>query len=121
MKTVEFALRKLMDADGAKACCAVDASTQQAIASHGLSETGALQRTAEHCAKLVGSQCAALRAIDAADTLEDVLIHHDGDYVLVRPVGSAGDLILCLILDKNDANLILARRQLAVAGEYLAA
>jgi hypothetical protein len=71
--------------------------------------------------ELVRSKLRTLDALGLQESIHDILVTLDSQYHLIRMLASADarDLFLCLALDKGQADLATAQRQLATLGRRL--
>jgi len=53
-----------------------------------------------------------MRALNLQDQIEDILITLGKQYHIIRPLSSNDALFIYLVLDRNRANLAMARHQL---------
>ena len=109
------AVRNVMELNGANACAIVDIETGECLARAGVTVTGVLES-----AGLVNARMLRAKMRFASDqhheTIEDVLITLDRHYHMIRLIRSCtgfASLFLYVILDKEIANLALARRKVA--------
>ena len=64
---------------------------------------------------MVKAKLNVMKDLGIRGDIEDVLITLQSQYHLIRPRGSDRSLFLYLVLNKDTANLALARRQLSKA------
>ena len=62
--------------------------------------------------EVVRSKRKTMKALNLQDAIEDILITLAKQYHIIRPLGSNDTLFIYLVLDKNRANLAMARHQL---------
>jgi hypothetical protein len=60
----------------------------------------------------VRSKRKTMKALNLNDQIEDMLITLGRQYHLIRPLGSNDALFIYVVLDKQKANLAMARHQL---------
>ncbi len=70
-------------------------------------------------AEVLRAQMRALSVLGLDDAVEDILVSLCNRYHLIRPVGSKPSLFFYLVLERDSANLALARMTLSVAAAHL--
>lgn len=101
------ALQELLRLPGARYSCIADAVSGRVLAEHG---KGVVDPTA-----VLGWGGTALRDLDGADDLDDLIVTGARTYHLVRraAAGSGPPLLVYVCLERARSNLALARRALA--------
>ena len=113
------ALTTLMDLEGIIGACIVDSSSGMMLGSAGGSATFNLELAAAGNTEVVRAKRKAMKALNLSDPIEDILITLGRQYHLLRPLRTNGALFIYMALDRNRANLALARHQLANAEREL--
>jgi len=111
MANAKETLPKLMEIDGCLGCCIVDSNSGMML---GASGGGAisLEVAAAGNTEVVRSKRKTMKALNLNDHIEDMLITLGRQYHLIRPLSSNDALFIYLVLDKQKANLAMARHQL---------
>ncbi len=112
MANTKETLPKLMEIDGVIGCCIVDSNSGMML---GASGGGAmnLEIAAAGNTEVVRSKRKTMKALNLTDTIEDMLITLGKQYHLIRPLATNDALFIYLVLDKQRANLGMARHQLS--------
>jgi hypothetical protein len=108
-------LSTLMELEGVIGACIVDSSSGMMLGSAGGNATFNLELAAAGNTEVVRAKRKAMKALNLNDPIEDILITLGRQYHLLRPLRSNGALFIYVALDRNRANLALARHQLANA------
>ncbi len=111
MATAKETLPKLMEIDGCVGCCIVDSNSGMMLGAAGGGAMN-LEVAAAGNTEVVRSKRKTMKALGLADQLEDMLITLGKQYHLIRPLASNDALFIYLVLDKQRANLGMARYQL---------
>src|SRR6195952_5640362 len=111
MANAKETLPKLMEIDGCIGCCIVDSNSGMML---GASGGGAmnLEVAAAGNTEVVRSKRKTMKALALNDQIEDMLITLNKQYHLIRPLTTNDALFIYLVLDKQKANLAMARHQL---------
>ena len=111
MANTKETLPKLMEIEGCVGCCIVDSNSGMML---GASGGGAmnLELAAAGNTEVVRSKRKTMKALGLADNIEDMLITLNKQYHLIRPLAANDALFIYLVLDKQRANLAMARYQL---------
>ncbi|MFI5937304.1 hypothetical protein [Actinoplanes sp. NPDC051494] len=115
MADIDGALKEAMTIAGAIGVALVDYSSGLTLGALGGSPTLDMQVAAAGNTDVVRAQLRTQEMIGLVDAVEDILITLGGEYHLIRmlqPRRSGDSFFLYLALDKNRANLGLARFQL---------
>ncbi|OTG69537.1 hypothetical protein B9T25_02915 [Acinetobacter sp. ANC 4470] len=106
----KISLDKLNDIDGFVVAALVDSSSGLALATIGSSVD--LELAAAGNTEVLRSKRKVAKALNLNDRIEDLLITLGKQYHLLRPLDRNEDLFLYLILDRQKANLAMARHEL---------
>ncbi len=113
MANAKETLPKLMDMDGCIGACIVDSNSGMSLGAIGGNGID-LEAAAAGNTEVVRAKRKTMRALQLQDSIEDILITLGKAYHLIRPLQSNDALFVYLVLDKNRANLAMARHQLRV-------
>jgi len=111
MATAKEILPKLMEIDGCVGCCIVDSNSGMMLGAAGGGPMN-LEVAAAGNTEVVRSKRKTMKALNMNDQIEDMLITLGRQYHLIRPLSSNDALFIYLVLDKQKANLAMARFQL---------
>lgn len=111
MATVKEILPKLLEIEGCVGACIVDSNSGMNLGSMG-GNTLDLEVAAAGNTEVVRAKRKTMKALNLNDTIEDMLITLTRAYHLIRPLASNDALFIYLVLDKQKANLAMARLQL---------
>ena len=111
MATTKETLPKLMEIDGCLGCCIVDSNSGMMLGAAG-GGVMSLEVAAAGNTEVVRSKRKTMKALNLNDSIEDMLITLGKHYHLIRPLSSNDALFIYLVLDKQKANLAMARYQL---------
>lgn len=112
---IETALKEAMAIEGATGAALVDLDSGMALGTLGGGKYLDLDLAAAGNTEVVRSKLRTLETLRLDDSIEDILITLTKQYHLIRLLSSAGaqhKLFLYLVLDRNKANLALARHHL---------
>ncbi|SDT74985.1 hypothetical protein [Actinoplanes derwentensis] len=114
MPDMDVALKDAMQIDGAIGAALVDRSSGMALGVAGGSRDFDLQVAAAANTEVVRAKLRTMEMLNLHEKIEDILITLDSQYHLIRPLtGRSGQgLFLYIALNKDRANLALARHQL---------
>ena len=113
---LQEALDEAMEIDGALGVALVDGGSGMSLGVAGGSTVLNVELAAAGAADFVRAKLRVMAALGTKDTLEDVMITLGKQYHLIRFVGSELKVFLYLVLDREGANLGMARHRLAVIG-----
>jgi CheY-like chemotaxis protein len=109
---VQEALDEAMEIDGALGVALIDSASGMSLGTAGGSKTLNVE--------LAGAGAADFIRAKARDTIEDVMITLGKQYHLIRLLGPDLHAFLYLVLDRERANLGMARHRLATIGRRIA-
>jgi hypothetical protein len=114
MPDMDVALKDAMQIDGAIGAALVDRSSGMALGLAGGSKEFDLTVAAAANTEVIRAKLRTMEMLNLRENIEDILITMDRQYHLIRPLtGRSGlGLFLYLALNKDRANLALARHQL---------
>jgi hypothetical protein len=114
--TIDTALKEAMGITGAVGVALVDAESGMALGTLGGGDWLNLDVAAAGNTEVVRAKLRVISALDLGDDIEDILITLHRQYHLIRLLdgkkGKTGSLFLYLVLDRERANLALARHYL---------
>ena len=122
MAQLDVALKEAMEITGAIGVAIVDYDSGMMLGSAGGTAELDLEVAAAGNTEVVRAKMATMRSLGLNDQIEDILITLGTQYHLIRLVTSpkGTGLFFYLALLKNQANLAMARRQLAAIEADLA-
>ena len=111
---IETSLKSALSIDGAIGAALVDYETGMALGSAGGDGFLNLELAAVGNTEVIRAKMRAIQSLDLGDEIEDILITLGKQYHIIRLLHTArpGALFLYLALDRNQANLALARHEL---------
>jgi hypothetical protein len=115
MMNIDTALKEAMSISGAVGVALVDYESGMSLGTSGGGEWLDLEVAAAGNTEVVRSKLRVMSALALNDSIEDILITLHRQYHLIRlmnSVGSRNSLFLYLVLDRDRANLALARHYL---------
>ena len=113
MVSVNATLDTLMKIDGAMAAAVVDSKSGMALGTIG---TGInLEVAAAGNSEVMRSKERVMGNLGLQDKIEDILITLGQQYHLLRPLTTAQNLFIYLVLQREKANLAMARHKLSEA------
>ena len=114
MAEMDVALKDTMQIDGAMGAALVDHTSGMALGTVGGSKDLDLTVAAAGNTDVVRAKLRAMEMLNLTQKVEDILITLDTQYHLIRPLNSRSGkgLFLYLVLNKDRANLAMARHQL---------
>jgi hypothetical protein len=116
MSNVELTLKESMEIDGAVAVALVDYGSGMSLGALGGGGDLDLDVAAAGNTEVIRAKLRTMHALNLDDQIEDILITLGKQYHLIRLLQSTSGqgLFLYLVLDKNKANLAMARRRLGI-------
>ncbi|WP_282785217.1 MULTISPECIES: hypothetical protein [unclassified Nocardia] len=114
MSNLDIALKDMMVIDGAVGAAVVDYNSGMALGMLGSSKALDLQVAAAGNTEVVRAKMRTIEQLGLNEDIEDILITLSGQYHIIRPMTGrkSKGLFLYLALDKNRANLAMARHRL---------
>lgn len=109
---VQAALEKAFDIDGAVGVALVHAPSGMTLGESAGSASFNMEAAAAMATDLVRAKLKGMSALKLDDTIEDMMITLGKQYHLICFVGAAHEVFLYLVLDREHANLGMARHQL---------
>ncbi|MEV5972673.1 hypothetical protein [Streptomyces sp. NPDC051921] len=121
MANTETSLKETAQIEGAIGAALVDYTSGMALGTIGGGKELDLNMAAAGNTDVVRAKVRTMEMLGLKDEIEDILITLGGQYHLIRLMRSrnANGLFLYLALDKNRANLAMARHQLKKIGDEL--
>jgi len=118
MVNVKDGLARIMETDGCLACCLVDSQSGMVL---GSTSTGAvnIEMAAAGNTEVLRAERKTLKLLGLADPIEDILITMGRHYHVFRPVSGKDALFVYVILDKQKANLAMARHNVSLVEKEL--
>ncbi len=104
-------ISKTTDIAGFIGSCLVDGDTGLMLSSQGGGRLD-LEAAAEMSTQVLNAKRQAIRTLRLNDNIEDILITLSKQFHLIRPLRSNPGVFIYLALDRNRANLGMARLQL---------
>ena len=118
MGNLAQSLEELMQIDGASAAAVVDSNSGMLLGSAGSGVD--LELAAAGNTEVVRAKLRTMRSLGLNDSIDDMLITLGKQYHIIRPTAKAEGVFVYYVLDKNRANLALARRKVQDAEKALA-
>lgn len=110
MSTIEETLSGMMTIQGTLGCAIVDYTSGMLLGSQGAGVD--LELAAAGNSEVVKAKMNTMKSLGIQGSIEDILITLQNQLHIIRPNTSNEGLFLYLVLDKNTANLALARRKI---------
>jgi predicted regulator of Ras-like GTPase activity (Roadblock/LC7/MglB family) len=108
MATVLESLAELMKTDGAKCAAVVDSNSGMMLGNAGSGFD--IELAAAGNTEVVRSKLKTMKNLGLNDTIEDILITLGKQYHVIRPLAKKPGIFVYLVLDRERANLAMARR-----------
>ncbi|MEU0539069.1 hypothetical protein [Nocardia sp. NPDC005978] len=114
MSSIDVALKDMMSIDGAIGAALVDYTSGMALGTAGGTKSFDLQIAAAGNTEVMRAKMRTIEHLGLHEEIEDILITLAGQYHVIRPLSSRpkAGLFLYLALDRERANLALARHRL---------
>ncbi|MBB3642751.1 MULTISPECIES: hypothetical protein [Variovorax] len=109
MASIKQTLEDILTIDGAMCAAVVDAGSGMILGSAGSGVD--MEIAAAGNTEVVRAKLKTMRALGLSDVIEDMLITLGRQYHILRPSSVKEGLFLYVVLDKQRANLALARRK----------
>lgn len=109
MAGLKESMSEVMSVDGAMAVAVVDSNSGMMLGSEGSGVD--LDVAAAGNTEVVRAKMKTMKALKLNDEIEDILISLGRQYHIIRPVASKPGLFFYVVLDRNKANLAMARRK----------
>ncbi|MER5628776.1 MULTISPECIES: hypothetical protein [unclassified Streptosporangium] len=121
MGNMDISLKEMMAIDGAIGAVIVDYNSGMALGALGGSKDLDLQVAAAGNTEVVKAKMRTMESLGLKDGIEDILITLGTQYHVIRPLSgrSGKGLFIYMALDRNRANLALARHILRGIEERL--
>ncbi|MBB2911183.1 hypothetical protein FHS43_002448 [Streptosporangium becharense] len=118
---MDISLKEMLAIDGSIGAVVVDYNSGMALGALGGSKDLDLQVAAAGNTEVVKAKMRTMESLGLKDGIEDILITLGTQYHIIRPISGRGGkgLFLYLALDRNRANLALARHTLRAIEERL--
>lgn len=116
MSQLDQAIAELLSIDGATGAAIVDLGSGMALA-HGGNPGFSLEVAAAGNSNVVRAKINTMRDLGVQDQIDDILITLGSQYQLINVLKDDANkgLFIYLVLNRNNANLALARHKLAVS------
>ncbi|QTD46478.1 hypothetical protein [Ottowia testudinis] len=109
MSNIKQTLDELMTLDGAMCAAVVDSASGMMLGSAGSGVD--LEVAAAGNTEVIRSKMKTMRSLGLQDVIEDILITLGKQYHILRPSARKDGVFLYFVLDKQRANLAMARRK----------
>ena len=109
MANIKQSLEQLMTVDGAMCAALVDSESGMMLGSTGSGVD--LEIAAAGNTEVIRSKMKTMRSLGLNDVIEDILITLGKQYHILRPSARKDGVFVYFVLDKQRANLAMARRK----------
>jgi len=109
LASIKQTLEDILTIEGAMCAAVVDSSSGMILGTAGSGVD--MEIAAAGNTEVVRAKLKTMRALGLNDVIEDMLITLGKQYHIIRPSGSQEGVFLYVVLDKQRANLALARRK----------
>lgn len=113
MTDYQSALNNALQIDGALGVALVESKSGMALGTAGNPVGLDLNVAAAGNSSVVQAKLRTMADLGINEKIEDILITLDSQYHIIRTLGSEDSVFIYLVLDKNKANLAMARFRLA--------
>ncbi|MDR3159738.1 MAG: hypothetical protein LBU11_12220 [Zoogloeaceae bacterium] len=110
MSNIQTVLKDALTVTGSLVVAVVDANSGMLLGSEGSGLD--IELAAAGNTEVVRAKLATMKSLKLNDVIEDILITLGKQYHVIRPIANSKGIFLYFVLDKNKANLALARRKL---------
>jgi predicted regulator of Ras-like GTPase activity (Roadblock/LC7/MglB family) len=110
MSSIQATLKEALTVNGAIVAAVVDANSGLLLGSAGSGLD--IELAAAGNTEVVRAKLATMHSLKLDDVIEDILITLGKQYHVIRPIAKSKGIFLYFVLDKNKANLALARHKL---------
>ena len=117
MSNVAESLEHLLELSGAQSAALVDSDSGMVLGHAGSDED--LEIMAAANTEVVRAQLKSISAQGSTDAIDDILITLSAQYDIVRPLAANPSIFIYLALDKQKANLAMARYRVAECEKQL--
>ena len=117
MSDIKSSLEELLSIDGAKGASIVDYKSGMSLGHQGSGVD--LELAAAGNSEVVKAKLETMKSLGIKGQIEDILITLEDQLHIIRPTVKHDGLFIYLVLDKNKANLALARRKVQNVEESL--
>jgi hypothetical protein len=112
MANIQQSLQAAMQIEGAIGACLVDYKSGMCLGKEGGGAALNLDVAAAGNTEVVRAKMKAAQSLKLKDSIEDILITLSSQYHIIRPLSGGQTLFLYIALNKNQANLAMARYKL---------
>ncbi len=109
MASIQDSLNTLVGIDGALCAALVDSTSGMLLGSAGSGVD--MELAAAGNTEVVRAKNKTMRSLGLTDKIDDILITLGKQYHVIRPAAAHEGLFIYVVLDKDKANLALARRK----------
>jgi hypothetical protein len=118
MANIKESLDTLLQTDGALCCSVVDSGSGMILGQAGSGVD--MEVAAAGNTEVVRAKLKTMKALGLADQIDDMLITLGKQYHIIKPLTTKEGLFLYFVLDKNKANLAMARRAVSDVEKLIA-
>lgn len=117
MANITASIQDLLDIQGAMGACIVDYTSGMTLGSGGAGVD--LELAAAGNTEVVKAKMNTMKSLGIKGDINDILITLQAQLHIIRPTAKHAELFIYLVLDKDKANLALARRKVQSIEEAL--
>jgi len=110
---VKEGLARIMETEGCLACCVVDSNSGMVLGSAGGGGRIDIELAAAGNTEVLRQQRKTIKLMGLQDAIEDILITMGRQYHVFRPLSANDALFVYVVLDKQHANLAMARHKVS--------